>query len=81
MASSVPVVLKKDPSFENLIRHKETGFIFENDEDAADMLYYALTNKDEARRVAELGFDAIQSLSAKQYALDVEQVYRAATET
>ena len=75
MASSVPVVVKKDPSFENLIRHKETGFIFEKDEEAADMLYHALTNRDESSKAAKMGFEAIQQLSAHQYALNVEKVY------
>ncbi|MCL2398162.1 MAG: glycosyltransferase family 4 protein [Defluviitaleaceae bacterium] len=81
MASSVPVVVKKDPSFENLIRHKDTGFIFEKDEDAADILYHALINKDEASKTAKSGFEAIQSFSARQYALDVEKVYRIALDT
>ena len=76
MASKVPVVVKKDPSFEGLIKHGETGFIFENTQDAADVLYYALVNREQAAKTAERGFEVIQPLSARQYALNVEKVYK-----
>lgn len=76
MASQVPVVVKKDPSFEGLIKHNDTGFVFEKDEEAAQVMYYALTNQKEAEKAADRGFAAIQHLSAKQYAVNVEEVYR-----
>ena len=76
MASWVPVVVKRDPSFEKLIVHGKTGFIFDKDQDAHDVVHYALTNKEEARKAAERGFKAIQHLSARQYACDLEKVYQ-----
>ena len=76
MASMVPVVVKRDPSFERLIVHKRTGFIFEKNSDAADVIYYALTHKDEAKEAAKRGFEVVRVLSAGQYAVDLEGVYR-----
>ena len=76
MASQVPVVVKKDPSFEGLIKHGDTGFVFEEDKEAAHLIYHTLTNRKEAEKAAEQGLAAIQHLSAKQYALNVEDVYR-----
>ncbi|MCL1988165.1 MAG: glycosyltransferase family 4 protein [Firmicutes bacterium] len=75
MAAKVPVVVKRDPSFAELVRHGETGFLFDNDEDAANIMYYALTNQATAVKVATKAFESIQPLSAKQYALDVSAVY------
>lgn len=76
MAAHVPVVVKKDPSFEGLVRHGETGFVFEKDEDAADTLAYALSHPDEALQAAENAYKAAQPLSARKFALDVEAVYK-----
>ena len=76
MAAKVPVFVKKGSSFEGLVKQGETGFLFENKQDAADMIYYVMTHKEEAERVTECGFKAIQALSARQYALNVEKVYR-----
>lgn len=75
MAAHVPVVVKKDPSFEGLIRHGETGYQFEHNDDAADRVAYALTHPEEARSVAERGFEAIKPLSAAAFAKNMESVY------
>ena len=75
MASCIPVVVKKDPSFNGIIKHGETGFIFEKDQDAADMIHYALTHRKESLKIAEQALKSVQALSSHQYALDVEKVY------
>ena len=76
MAAKVPVLVKKGSSFEGLVKHGETGFLFDDEQDAADMIYYVINHKEEAQKVTERGFQAIQPLSARQYALNVEKVYR-----
>lgn len=75
MAAHVPVVIKKDPSFEGLIRDGETGYMFENNADAAGKVAYALTHPEEVQRVTERGFEAIQPLSAATFAKSMEGVY------
>jgi 1,2-diacylglycerol 3-alpha-glucosyltransferase len=75
MASHIPVAVKRDPSFEGLIRHRETGYMFENDEDAAETAAYALTNPEEAGAVAEKGLHTILPFSSGVFAKRVEDVY------
>lgn len=76
MAAYIPVIVKNDPSFVSLIRHKDTGFIFDQDEEAADMTAYALSHPEEVQAVTERGFEAIQPLSAAAFAKKVEAVYK-----
>ncbi len=76
MAASVPVVVKKDRNVEGLVEHGQTGFCFERDEDAADMLYYALTHKDEAKVIAQNAISAIEDLSSARFAERVLDLYK-----
>ncbi|MCL2570765.1 MAG: glycosyltransferase family 4 protein [Defluviitaleaceae bacterium] len=76
MAARLPVVIKKDPAFLGLVRHKETGFIFEEDHEAADTVAYVLNNPDFAKRVARRAYAAAQPLSAEVFGLELEAVYR-----
>ncbi len=75
MAAKVPVVAKKDSSIENIIFDRETGYIFENDDEAADVLVHVLSNKDEADRVADAGYESIQDFSSQKFAERVENLY------
>jgi len=76
MAARIPVVIKKDPAFLGLVRHKETGFIFENDDEAADTVAYVLNHPELAHRVALRAYAAAQPLSAEVFGLELEAVYR-----
>ncbi len=76
MAAHTPVVVKKDPAFEGIVRHKDTGYMFTHDHEAADTVAYVLTHLDEAREVAERAYLNIQPLSAQVFAKSVEGVYR-----
>ncbi|MDR1539092.1 MAG: glycosyltransferase family 4 protein [Clostridiales bacterium] len=78
MASKIPVVVKRDRSVEGVIIHGETGYCFEKDEDAADLLYRALTNREEAKFLAEKCFERNSHLSAEEFAKKVEEVYHEA---
>jgi len=75
MAARIPVVIKKDPAFLALVRHEETGFIFEQDNEAADTVAYALNHPDIASRVALRAYAAAQPLSAEVFGLELEAVY------
>ncbi|MDR1560153.1 MAG: glycosyltransferase family 4 protein [Clostridiales bacterium] len=78
LAGKVPVVVKRDRSVEGVISHGETGYCFERDSEAADLLYRALTERDEAKKMAEEGFKRISHLSAAHFAKQVQQVYNEA---
>ena len=78
MAGKTPVVVKRDRSVEGIITHGETGYCFEHNNEAADVLYHALTNRDEAKKMAEEGFKRISHLSAAHFAKQVEEVYNEA---
>ncbi|MDR2650553.1 MAG: glycosyltransferase family 4 protein [Clostridiales bacterium] len=78
MAGKIPVVVKSDRSVEGVIVHGKTGYCFERDDEAADLLYRALTERDEAKKMAEEGFIKISLLSAAHFARSVEQVYNEA---
>ncbi len=75
MAAKVTVVAKKDRSAEDVIIDRETGYYFEEDTEAADVLYYALTHKAESKKIAENGFDSIQNLSSVNFAKNIENLY------
>jgi len=76
MAARLPVVIKRDPAFLGLVKHMETGFIFDHDHEAADTVAYALQHPDMARRVAIRAYAATQPLSAEVFGLELEAVYR-----
>jgi 1,2-diacylglycerol 3-alpha-glucosyltransferase len=75
MASKVPVVVKRDRSVEGVIVHNETGYCFEKDQDAAQLLFHALTHKEEAAALAEKCFEKNQHLSAEHFGKSVEAAY------
>jgi len=75
MAGKIPVVVKTDRSVEGVITHGETGYCFEQNHEAAELLYNALTHKEEAIKMAEEGYKRISHLSAVHFAKHVEQVY------
>ena len=76
MAARIPVVVKRDIAFERLVKHGETGFIFEQDHEAADTLVYALSNPEISQRVALNAFAAVQPMSAEVFGVEMEAVYR-----
>ena len=80
MAARIPVVIKKAPAFEGYIKHNQTGFIFERDEDAANVVAEALTDEALAARVALNAYAAVQPLSAEVFGLEMEAVYRGLVE-
>jgi 1,2-diacylglycerol 3-alpha-glucosyltransferase len=75
MAGEIPVVVKRDPSFEGVVINGETGLWFEHDDECADVLYYALTHREETRQMSVAGLGATEHLSARRFAQSVEQVY------
>lgn len=80
MAAKVPVAVRKDPSFEGVIKHGETGYVFDKPQDAAAVIIKALNNRAEALYMADKGYEAIQHLSAKHFGNNIKNVYMAVKE-
>lgn len=76
MAARIPVVIKKAPALGGLVKHMETGFIFEHDDEAADIIARVLTDTALARRAALNAYAAVQPLSAEVFGLELEAVYK-----
>jgi len=76
IAARSPVVIKKDPAFLGLIKDKETGFIFEDNEDAAQTIAYVIQHPDIASKVALRAYAAAQPFSAEVFGLEIEAVYK-----
>lgn len=55
MASGCAVVAKADPSIESIVQHEETGFVFQKDEDLADVLQSIWAHPDLLARIQENG--------------------------
>lgn len=75
IAAGVPVVVKKDRSHEGIIIDGESGYIFEKDEDCADKLYEALTNKADHKRINENAMAQIAHLSSAAFGRKVSDLY------
>lgn len=76
MAARIPVAIKKAPAFEGLVKHMETGFVFNSNHNAAEVIATALTDTALAKRVALNAYAAVQCLSAEVFGLELEAVYR-----
>jgi 1,2-diacylglycerol 3-alpha-glucosyltransferase len=75
MAARLPVAVIKDPSFEGLVRHGETGYMFEHNNEAAQTVAYALTHPKETKEAAARAYEAIAPLSAETFAKRLESLY------
>ncbi|GAF15082.1 glycosyltransferase LafA [Bacillus sp. JCM 19046] len=75
MASGCAVVAKADPSIESIVQHEETGFVFQKDEDLADVLQSIWANPDLLARIQENGNRHVKPLSAETFGRKLERVY------
>lgn len=75
MASGLPVVCKSDKSTEDLIIHKNTGYTFDSGEEIQELIYNIFNNPDEVKTVTENAYKRIESLSSRQFALNMEALY------
>ena len=76
MAAKTPVIAKRDPSIEGIVRHGITGFCFDDDVDAAEAICAAMSDKAEMQRIAENAYASIQFLSSENFGKNLETCYR-----
>ncbi|GHV38942.1 glycosyl transferase family 1 [Clostridia bacterium] len=79
IASGTVVVAKKDRSVDGLIDHGKTGFLFENDRDAAQTLINAVSLSDKSA-VAKAALNRISGFSSRKFAQSAEEIYNLAIE-
>ncbi|AHI56983.1 glycosyltransferase family 4 protein [Listeria ivanovii] len=75
MAASLPVVAKRDESIEGFLTDRETAFLFDQDDELADLLVQILTDKNMATLVANNGRVKVESISADQFGRNIEAMY------
>ena len=76
MAANIPVVVKKDEAFEDIIENDVTGFIFENDEELADLINRLLNNKILLNDISNNAFSKIENFSAIGFSKNIERIYQ-----
>ena len=76
MAAGTPVVAKFDASIEGIIKHKETGYFFYDNNDIAETIINALENKEERANIAITARNSIKHLSSKEFAKNMEILYQ-----
>jgi len=75
MAAHVPVIAKNDPSTNDLIKNRVTGFLFDNDEELPSLLYDVLGDKAIRRSVSGAAYKSISPLSAGNFGKCIERLY------
>jgi len=76
IASGLPVVAKYDKSIADLVRHNETGYTFNNDNELPALAARVLNDPAEAKRITAAATAAIAHLSGKRFGQNVERLYR-----
>lgn len=74
MAAENIVVAKYDKSVDGVVENDKTGFIFETNEEAADVLFKALTLSDKSK-ITSSAKEKIRMLSSERFAESVEEIY------
>ncbi|MCL2852688.1 MAG: glycosyltransferase family 4 protein [Defluviitaleaceae bacterium] len=80
MASSVPVVAKRDTSIANTLIDGYNSYIFDDDAQLADVLYTALTDKAKASTLIRNAHETLKPLSSKRYGETMEKLYESVIE-
>lgn len=75
MAAGVPVVAKRDECIENILTDRETGMLFDTEEELPELLYRVLTEKNLAAGLSAASIRAMDRLSVQAFADSVEQLY------
>lgn len=75
MASGLPVVAKNDLSIKNLITHEKTGYVFDNPNEIAQILYDIKKQPAKVQQVVCNALDSIKSLSADEFGNSIEKTY------
>jgi 1,2-diacylglycerol 3-alpha-glucosyltransferase len=75
MASSVPIVARKDECIRKIIRDRVDGRLFDKAEAIPDILYEVLTDRKTAELYARNAIAAVTSYSSPTFAERVEDVY------
>ncbi len=75
MAAGVPVIVKKDLSFEAIVLDQETGLVFKQDEELTHCIYRVLSDKSFAQKLVEGAYEIIKPLSCEEFAKRILEIY------
>jgi len=75
MAAHLPVVAKLDKSITGLIKHKETGYTFETQEEMIDAVVDAIANKKERERIISHALKSLKPMSSQRFGHSIAALY------
>lgn len=75
MASKTPVIAKYDPCLDGFITDRETGLLFQHDDELADLILSVLPDKQLLTHIAAKAYASVQHFSAENFAQSVLGVY------
>jgi 1,2-diacylglycerol 3-alpha-glucosyltransferase len=75
MAAEVPVVARRDPSFESMIRDGEDGLLFSDEEELVGALQRVLSDRGLATALAAAARDKARGYSAEAFGEGLEAIY------
>ncbi len=75
MASKIPVICKNDASIQNLIENGKNGFVFNNPEDLANIIYGVKQNPQLRKKVMYNAIATVSGLSCNSFAKSVQDIY------
>ena len=75
MASNVPVIAKNDGCVKDLIINNKNGFVFDNPDDLANIIYKLKNNLDLKNKIINNAHETINNLSSKKFGDLIEETY------
>ncbi|EUJ32728.1 hypothetical protein MFLO_06464 [Listeria floridensis FSL S10-1187] len=75
MASTLPVVAKRDESIEDFLIDGKTGLLFDSDDELSNRLIYVLKNPARAKQIAQNGRSEVTRYSADNFGKTIEETY------
>lgn len=75
MASKIPAICKNDASVQNLIENSKNGFVFDNPEDLANIIYDLKQNPKLRKKVIDNAIATVNNLSCNSFAKSVQDIY------
>ena len=76
LASCVPLLVKYDLNLENIVLDGENGFSFSDNSEFSSLAEKIINDKELQEFITERACETVQKFSAKNYALNIEEIYK-----
>ena len=75
IASKIPIIAKYDDAIKDIIKHKQTGFLFHDSNSIAQTILEALNSSDNTT-ITENAFKQIEHLSSENFGKNMSELYK-----